>query len=141
MASPKGAFSATPNATAQPVASGCSSGYRAKFALCYLALQQRIGLTQVASAFRGQGAHELLQVLAAQEAPSPMIMGGRSQTLVAQIAPDATLRAPSNRGDDMKKIAVLIAVLCVSCGALAHSGGTDKNGCHRDHKTGGSHCH
>ncbi|MDM0103008.1 YHYH domain-containing protein [Variovorax sp. J22G73] len=41
----------------------------------------------------------------------------------------------------MKKIAVLIAALCVSCGALSHSGGTDKNGCHRDHKNGGTHCH
>lgn len=41
----------------------------------------------------------------------------------------------------MKKIAILIAALCLSCGVLAHSGGTDKNGCHRDHKSGGSHCH
>ncbi|MBT2334383.1 YHYH domain-containing protein [Variovorax paradoxus] len=41
----------------------------------------------------------------------------------------------------MKKIAALIAVLCLSFGALAHSGGTDKNGCHRDHRNGGSHCH
>ncbi|RTQ33676.1 YHYH domain-containing protein [Variovorax gossypii] len=41
----------------------------------------------------------------------------------------------------MKKVAVLIAALCLSCGALAHSGGADKNGCHRDHKNGGSHCH
>ena len=23
----------------------------------------------------------------------------------------------------------------------AHSGGTDKNGCHRDRKNGGYHCH
>jgi hypothetical protein len=41
----------------------------------------------------------------------------------------------------MKKIAVLLAALCLSCGALAHSGGTDKNGCHNDRKTGGYHCH
>ncbi|WP_370877933.1 YHYH domain-containing protein [Variovorax boronicumulans] len=46
-----------------------------------------------------------------------------------------------NGGDVMKKVAILIAALCLSCGALAHSGGTDKNGCHRDHKNGGSHCH
>ncbi|MBO9470767.1 YHYH domain-containing protein [Endozoicomonas sp. G2_2] len=26
-------------------------------------------------------------------------------------------------------------------GDVAHSGGTDKNGCHRDHKRGGRHCH
>ena len=70
-----------------------------------------------------------------------MIMGERSQTLAEQIAHTTTLRALSNRGDDMKKIAVLIAALCMSCGALAHSGGTDRNGCHRDHKSGGSHCH
>lgn len=41
----------------------------------------------------------------------------------------------------MEKIAVLIAALCLSLGANAHSGGTDKNGCHRDHRTGGYHCH
>jgi hypothetical protein len=29
----------------------------------------------------------------------------------------------------------------MSCGALAHSGGTDQNGCHQDHKTGSRHCH
>ncbi|WP_313080515.1 YHYH domain-containing protein [Pulveribacter sp.] len=36
-------------------------------------------------------------------------------------------------------VAVIIAVASLS--AFAHSGGTDKNGCHRDHKTGGFHCH
>jgi len=25
--------------------------------------------------------------------------------------------------------------------AFAHSGGTDKNGCHNDRKNGGYHCH
>ncbi|UXN58343.1 YHYH domain-containing protein [Phyllobacterium zundukense] len=25
--------------------------------------------------------------------------------------------------------------------ASAHSGGTDANGCHEDHKRGGRHCH
>lgn len=81
------------------------------------------------------------KVISGSSILAPMIMGGRSQTLVEQFAPSTTLRAPSNRGDNMKKIAVLIAVLCMSCGVLAHSGGTDKNGCHRDHKTGGYHCH
>ena len=41
----------------------------------------------------------------------------------------------------MKKIAVLIAGMLLSLSALAHSGGTDKNGCHRDHETGDYHCH
>ena len=41
----------------------------------------------------------------------------------------------------MKKIELLIAASFLSLSALAHSGGTDKNGCHRDHKTGGYHCH
>jgi hypothetical protein len=36
-------------------------------------------------------------------------------------------------------IAALIAVASVS--ALAHSGGTDSKGCHRNHKTGDYHCH
>ena len=40
----------------------------------------------------------------------------------------------------MKKI-IAIALLLVSGFALAHSGGTDANGCHHDHKSGGYHCH
>lgn len=41
----------------------------------------------------------------------------------------------------MKKILLLIAAISFSLGAVAHSGGTDKNGCHQDRKNGGSHCH
>ncbi|EQM72063.1 YHYH domain-containing protein [Pseudomonas tohonis] len=44
----------------------------------------------------------------------------------------------------MKKLsAVCLALLvaCVSVSALAHSGGTDSKGCHRNHKTGDYHCH
>lgn len=40
----------------------------------------------------------------------------------------------------MKKL-LAIALLLASTFALAHSGGTDKNGCHHDRKTGGYHCH
>lgn len=40
----------------------------------------------------------------------------------------------------MKKIAALLFAL-VTTFAFAHSGGTDKNGCHNDHKNGGKHCH
>lgn len=40
----------------------------------------------------------------------------------------------------MKKL-LAIALLLVSGLALAHSGGTDSNGCHRDTKAGTSHCH
>jgi hypothetical protein len=39
----------------------------------------------------------------------------------------------------MKILIVLTALL--SSLAFAHSGGTDSNGCHKDHKTGGWHCH
>lgn len=39
------------------------------------------------------------------------------------------------------KIIVAIALIMASSFALAHSGGTDKNGCHRDHSTGDYHCH
>lgn len=40
----------------------------------------------------------------------------------------------------MKKIAV--ALLAIAAGvAFAHSGGTDKMGCHKDHSTGIYHCH
>ncbi len=40
----------------------------------------------------------------------------------------------------MKK--VLAALLLLASGlAFAHSGGTDKDGCHHDRKNGGYHCH
>ncbi|WP_239143065.1 YHYH domain-containing protein [Variovorax sp. WS11] len=29
----------------------------------------------------------------------------------------------------------------MSAGVWAHSGGTDRQGCHVDHKNGGRHCH
>lgn len=46
----------------------------------------------------------------------------------------------TNRRQRMKKIAVLLLALA-SVMAFAHSGGTDKNGCHYDRKNGGYHCH
>lgn len=36
-------------------------------------------------------------------------------------------------------VAVIAAVLSVS--AFAHSGGTDSEGCHTNHKTNERHCH
>lgn len=39
------------------------------------------------------------------------------------------------------KAIVIAALLTISSLALAHSGGTDKNGCHTDHRTGTYHCH
>jgi hypothetical protein len=43
----------------------------------------------------------------------------------------------------MKKISVIILglMMLASSAAFAHSGGTDSNGCHHDHKSGGYHCH
>lgn len=40
----------------------------------------------------------------------------------------------------MKAAILIAALLCVSL-AHAHSGGTDKQGCHMDRKTGTRHCH
>lgn len=40
----------------------------------------------------------------------------------------------------MKKLVILLLALA-SVAAFAHSGGTDKNGCHNDRKNGGYHCH
>lgn len=34
-----------------------------------------------------------------------------------------------------------LMALLLARGAGAHSGGTDKNGCHRDRRTGTRHCH
>lgn len=43
----------------------------------------------------------------------------------------------------MKKIilAILIGGLLASSFSMAHSGRTDRNGCHKDTKTGTRHCH
>jgi len=42
----------------------------------------------------------------------------------------------------MKKL-MLIALLAIGTAsfAMAHSGGTDAYGCHKNHKTGVYHCH
>jgi hypothetical protein len=49
---------------------------------------------------------------------------------------------PKTKGEKVKKfiLAALLAFSTVSI-AYAHSGGTDSTGCHRDHQTGGRHCH
>lgn len=39
------------------------------------------------------------------------------------------------------KALIAIFLLSASALALAHSGGTDRNGCHMDHRTGTYHCH
>ena len=44
------------------------------------------------------------------------------------------------RGGKMK-IIIAITMLLMSSLAMAHSGGTDKDGCHVDSKTGYKHCH
>ncbi|MBO9680923.1 MAG: YHYH domain-containing protein [Acidovorax sp.] len=45
----------------------------------------------------------------------------------------------------MKILLTALAIAAASIGfsapALAHSGGTDSQGCHTDHKTGLRHCH
>ena len=43
----------------------------------------------------------------------------------------------------MKKLTttIMIAFGLMAGAAWAHSGGTDKNGCHYNHKTGVYHCH
>lgn len=39
------------------------------------------------------------------------------------------------------KMMLLFVVLMFSVSVFAHSGGTDKYGCHHDKKTGLYHCH
>jgi hypothetical protein len=41
----------------------------------------------------------------------------------------------------MKKMIVAIVTVLAAASAMAHGGGTDRNGCHWDHKNGGYHCH
>ncbi|MFC3338597.1 YHYH domain-containing protein [Paracandidimonas soli] len=38
-------------------------------------------------------------------------------------------------------MAALIGTTAIAFDASAHSGRTDKNGCHHDRKNGGRHCH
>lgn len=51
--------------------------------------------------------------------------------------------AIQRREPSMKLLAVVIVAFLsmASVTALAHSGGTDSKGCHRNHKTGDYHCH
>jgi len=39
------------------------------------------------------------------------------------------------------KTLIAIVIATASLSVFAHSGGTDRNGCHADNKTGGWHCH
>lgn len=41
----------------------------------------------------------------------------------------------------MKKTITALLLAALAGLAIAHSGGTDKMGCHTDHKTGLWHCH
>ncbi|WP_151343434.1 YHYH domain-containing protein [Rhizobium leguminosarum] len=41
----------------------------------------------------------------------------------------------------LKITLALIALASTVAPALSHGGGTDKNGCHNDRKSGGYHCH
>jgi uncharacterized protein YdeI (BOF family) len=41
----------------------------------------------------------------------------------------------------MKKIILACLVALVSSLAFAHSGGTNSEGCHKETRTGGYHCH
>jgi hypothetical protein len=41
----------------------------------------------------------------------------------------------------MRKAAIAIALTLLGGLATAHSGGTNRQGCHTDHKTGVYHCH
>ncbi|MGE5522604.1 MAG: YHYH domain-containing protein [Rhodospirillaceae bacterium] len=41
----------------------------------------------------------------------------------------------------MQRIVLILALLVAAPAALAHSGGTDRAGCHTDHRTGVYHCH
>lgn len=43
--------------------------------------------------------------------------------------------------NNMKKFCLAVGAFAFCAGALAHSGGTDKDGCHRDTKSGTRHCH
>lgn len=41
----------------------------------------------------------------------------------------------------IKLITIMLTIFLLISTAFAHSGRTDKNGCHTNHKTGVYHCH
>lgn len=41
----------------------------------------------------------------------------------------------------LKSVILLLVAVFISSTVLAHSGRTDKDGCHNEKKTGGHHCH
>src|SRR5687768_10161810 len=41
----------------------------------------------------------------------------------------------------MRKVVIQLVLLLAASAAFAHGGGTDKNGCHTNSKTGDYHCH
>ena len=47
----------------------------------------------------------------------------------------------NQRRSTMKAFFVAVVLVVLSSVSFAHSGGTDKNGCHHETKTGGYHCH
>jgi hypothetical protein len=40
-----------------------------------------------------------------------------------------------------KRLFLIAWLAAIAARANAHSGGTDRNGCHNDRKRGGRHCH
>jgi hypothetical protein len=51
------------------------------------------------------------------------------------------MRVVGTTENPVKKLIVILATLLATGAVLAHSGGTDRNGCHHDRKNGGYHCH
>lgn len=45
------------------------------------------------------------------------------------------------RGFMMKKISILLIAALFTTSIFAHGGRTDKNGCHKESKSGERHCH
>ena len=41
----------------------------------------------------------------------------------------------------MRKLMLISAFMCLSGSVMAHSGGTNADGCHTNRKTGDYHCH
>lgn len=69
---------------------------------------------------------------------------GRGKHLLPLTIPGSTAPvriAGFAEGKKTMKTIITIALLLASSLALAHSGGTNKQGCHTNHKTGDYHCH
>lgn len=71
-----------------------------------------------------------------------MTMSQYATFVIVSKGAKGTVKANNDGEQKMKnKVIAIFALMLFSGLAVAHSGGTDRYGCHKNHKTGVYHCH